>query len=194
MLTGMASKRALPEIDVLRKLVRLDEATGRLYWLPRPLDMFAGDEGRRRQAGVTWNKRWAGREAFCTPRPDGYRDGALLWQRVLAHRVVFALVNGRWPVAEVDHLNHERGDNRPENLREATHLTNHRNQSLRKNNTSGVMGVYWQKNRHTWNAAVMVRGRSVHLGSFQTYDEAVAARRAAERRYGFHENHGAIAA
>lgn len=184
----------LPPIEELRKLVRLDLDTGRLHWLPRPLEAFNGDPGRQRQAGITWNKRWAGREAFNTPRPDGYRGGHLFGVGYLAHRVVWALANGRWPIGEVDHINHDRGDNRPANLREVSHLHNHRNQSRRKNNTSGTMGVSWQRNRQTWNAYIMVRGRKIHLGAFQSRERAVLARQAAEERYGFHENHGAIAA
>lgn len=176
----------------LHEVLRLDAETGRLYWRERPMAMFAGKNPRR--AGVTWNKRWAGKEAFTTLRPDGYWASTVFAKHYLAHRVVWAMVHGAWPEADLDHVNHDRADNRPSNLRDVDHQTNHRNQNRRKNNTSGVMGVYWQKNRKTWNATIFVDGVSIHQGAFQTYDAAVSARRAAEREYGFHENHGAVAA
>jgi hypothetical protein len=108
----------------------------------------------------------------------------------LAHRVVWALVHGAWPQKQIDHIDHDRTNNRVENLRIVGHQENHRNTTLRKNNASGFMGVSWYKAGEKWTAYIMIDRVKKHLGCFDALEDAVAARRAAEARFGFHENHG----
>ena len=50
------------------------------------------------------------------------------------------------------------------------------------NNTSGCRGVYLRSNG-TWKASIGFQGKIHHLGTFQTYDEAVRARQEAEERF-----------
>ena len=129
-------------------------------------------------------------------RPAGSIDG--LGYRVItvngkqhkAHRLIFLFVHGRWPKYEIDHINHDRDDNRIENLREATRPENGRNRSPYKNNSSGVVGVCWNKPSKKWQARIRVNGKLIHLGYFHCKEEAARARKEAERRYGFHPNHG----
>ena len=52
----------------------------------------------------------------------------------------------------IDHVKRNRFDNRLENLRIATAEENMRNKTKPKNNTSGIMGVYKEKNR--WRAQI----------------------------------------
>lgn len=61
---------------------------------------------------------------------------------------------------------------------------------MQANNTSGHTGVYWNGLRGKWYARIVVSGESKNLGHFLEKDEAIAARLAAEIKYGFHENHG----
>lgn len=107
-----------------------------------------------------------------------------------AHRLVWLYVRGKFPPNEIDHINHDKSDNRVNNLSLATHKENGRNQSLNKTNTSGVMGVNWHKSRNRWRARIMVNQSEIYLGRFVNFIDAVAARKAAEKKYGFHENHG----
>lgn len=51
---------------------------------------------------------------------------------------------------------------------------------VRKNNTSGVPGVEWQKQREKWRASICFKGKRYYLGSFVNFSEAVAARKEAE--------------
>jgi hypothetical protein len=51
---------------------------------------------------------------------------------------------------EIDHINHNKSDNRKNNLRIVTHKVNQRNRSLSKNNKSGMSGVYWDKSKNKW--------------------------------------------
>jgi hypothetical protein len=56
------------------------------------------------------------------------------------HRIVFGLVHGYLP-AYVDHIDRDKTNNHPNNLREVTNTENCRNTSLRKHSTTGVKGV-----------------------------------------------------
>jgi hypothetical protein len=51
--------------------------------------------------------------------------------------------------------------------------------------------VYWVADRKKWAAAIALPGgKCVALGRYDTLAEAAAVRKAAEKKYGFHENHG----
>lgn len=52
---------------------------------------------------------------------------------------------------------------------------------IRKNNTSGCTGVV--KYNDSWEAQIKIKQHKIHLGVFATYEEAVAARKAAEEKY-----------
>ena len=55
-----------------------------------------------------------------------------------------------------------------------------RAKTVRRNNTSGVPGVDWQKKRGRWRASICFKGQRYFLGSYELFDEAVQARRLAE--------------
>lgn len=108
----------------------------------------------------------------------------------LAHRLAWLYVHGVFPEF-IDHINHIRNDNRLCNLRKATRKENGRNQSIHKHNTSGANGVSWIKKEGVWRARITVNGRSIFLGRFSEKGDAIFARKQANIKYGFHENHGA---
>jgi len=56
----------------------------------------------------------------------------------------------KWPAYAVDHRNLDKGDNRWDNLREATRSQNMANTSLPSTNTSGFKGVIWSKRYKYW--------------------------------------------
>lgn len=103
-----------------------------------------------------------------------------------AHRVIWLLVVGYWPKDEIDHINQIRDDNRWVNLREVTRTENAKNLARRRDNKSGVTGVFWNPINENWRVAVS----SKCFGSFKTKEEAIKVRKAAEIKYGFHPNHG----
>ena len=177
----MAAK-ALPSPEYLRQRLRYDPDTGKLYWREH-VSMSA-----------QWNGRYAGREAFTARKQGGYRVGAVDGANMLAHRVVWALWHGSWPDEQIDHLDHDPGNNQVHNLRDASQIENGRNLPRSKANTSGATGVVWCRQTNLWRAQITVSGRGIALGRFDSFDDAVAARKAAEARYGFHDNHGVEAA
>ncbi len=97
------------------------------------------------------------------------------------------------PSGEIDHINGDRTDNRICNLRDVTSAGNSCNRRRQDRNTSGVTGVAWDKRASRWQARIGLNGKQKYLGYFDSLDEAVAARKAAELELGFHPNHGRAA-
>ena len=142
----------------------------------------------------TWKKRLGGRMRIGavagTQNGNGYTQIMINRQVYRAHRLAWLYMTGKWPENDIDHINHDRTDNRWVNLREVTRTENLKNSSLRKRNTSGVCGVHWYEGRDKWQSYIAASGKRVHLGYFTDKFEAICARKSADNRYGYHENHG----
>lgn len=82
----------------------------------------------------------------------------------------------------VDHKNRKRNDCRKSNLRICTQMQNCQNASIRKNNTTGVTGVYKRTNGKWW-AYIQINKKNKSLGYFENKDDAVIARLKAEKEY-----------
>jgi len=111
-----------------------------------------------------------------------------------ANRLAWLYVYGVWPKNQIDHINQIRDADWIANLREATIKENNKNKPLRVDNASGFTGVYWYAPSEKWRVGIKVDGKQIHLGFFKDKSEAVSARKAADIRYGFHKNHGAVIA
>lgn len=83
----------------------------------------------------------------------------------------------------VDHINHNPYDNRKCNLRVCTLQQNNYNRGLRKDNKTGVRGVAFDPASMKWMASIGCNGKHYTIGRYNTFDEAVAARLAAEKEY-----------
>lgn len=88
----------------------------------------------------------------------------------MAHRLAFAIMTGRWPEDEIDHINGKRDDNRWENLRAATRTENRWNTDKRKDNKSGFKGVHAHGDK--WRAAIQHNKQRIDLGIFDTAQQA----------------------
>lgn len=134
----------------------------------------------------------AGEEAGTVQR-DGYRRIFFRGKWHAAHRIAWDLNNPNDKLTssdQIDHLDHNRINNRPLNLAKKSNAENHKNMSKQRNNKSGVTGVYWNAKERLWYAQIFNNNVKTHIGCFKTLLDAVAARRVAERDLGFHENHG----
>jgi hypothetical protein len=167
----------LPSQAILRLLLSYNPESGELTWLPRKGD-------------ASFNARDAWTRAFKTPMKNGYLCGRINGKTYYAHRIIWKYVHGDEPPF-IDHVNHWRADNRLANLRSVTKSENCRNVSRGTKNTSGHVGVTFDKVRCMWVAQIKVERKTIHLGRYEEKSEAISARRAAERKYGFHPNHGA---
>lgn len=175
----------LPSPEILRELLNYEPSTGKLYWKPRPVDMF-----RREMDFKTWNTRFANKEAFTAKRKDGYLKGTLLGSVYYAHRVAWAVHYGEWPEDLIDHINMNTSDNRIDNLRASSHSENMRNTRRLSSNTSGVKGVSWCKKHSCWVANIKLDQSQIHVGYFEELSDAISARRmAAEKHHGEFARH-----
>ena len=117
--------------------------------------------------------------------PDG--RGYLLIQAqsrlYRAHRLAWLYVYGTWPTDQIDHINRIRTDNRIANLRDVSHKQNMQNASKPSNNTSGHPGVSWHKQKSKWQARIAHNYKQIHLGYFTGIEDAITARKAAEKLY-----------
>lgn len=165
--------------------------TGKLYWLPRKPEDFNTRTRPKEGMCLSWNKRYANTEAFTAVGNHGYHTGAIRNKNFLAHRVIFFIVEGRWPDGFVDHVNGCRTDNRWINLRDVDCAESAKNVSMRSDNTTGCVGVYKVPSGR-WLARVKSDGVFDFLGTFDTFEEACIARKQGEIKHGFHKNFGRI--
>lgn len=132
----------------------------------------------------------AGMLAGCKMK-NGYWCVCLYGKHYYAHRIIWEMHNNQvLDGYQIDHINHDRLDNRIENLRLVTVTENNRNQSKFKTNKSGATGVYWSRQRRKWIAAIWNNNKIKYLGGFDDIADAIAARKSAENELGYHENHG----
>lgn len=156
------------------RLFTYDRETGVLYWRWRVSNRIP----KTLEAGAQRNS-------------DGYLSVQVHERRYLVHRIVMLMCYGFCGEGlDVDHINHVRNDNRLCNLRFVTGSENSKNQSVSSKNTSGVTGVYFSKAKKKYVAQIEVNWKVIHLGYFETLEEAAAARAEANLKYKFNNNHG----
>lgn len=96
------------------------------------------------------------------------------------HRIVLGAKDDE----EIDHINLNKLDNRKSNLRKCEH---HQNCFNRRSINRGIRKIMNRKLSKPYCVTITVKGRSIHLGYFSTYEEALKARLEAEKKY-----HGAF--
>tara|TARA_R110000782_G_C14701656_1_gene402174 strand:- start:131 stop:634 length:504 start_codon:yes stop_codon:yes gene_type:complete len=121
---------------------------------------------------------------------NGYRTIGINGKSYLSHRLVFVYEFGFCDATQIDHINGIRSDNRISNLRVSSVSENQKNQRIGRNNKSGFIGVHFDKSKNKWAAAIGHKSRQIKLGSFEKKEDAVKARKAANKKYNYHKNHG----
>lgn len=135
------------------------------------------------------NIRQNGALAGCT-RKDGYKVVRLGNTLFLVHRVIWRMMTGEWPGKFIDHIDHDKGNNRWNNLRAADYRENRRNVPAKASNTSGIPGVRRADAENRWCASIWDDVKQVRLYSGPDFFEACCRRKSAENRLGYHPNHG----
>ena len=109
---------------------------------------------------------------------NGYMFVCVDYQKFKVHRIVWAMTHRRDPgQAIVDHIDRNKLNNSPSNLRLLDKRLNALNCKVSTRNTSGIQGVYWYKRESRWVAKGKEYGRFRTLGYFHSKDDAIAARR-----------------
>lgn len=116
-------------------------------------------------------------------RKDGYTNIRIKGKNFLRHRLCWFLYHGKWPKGQIDHINTDKKDDRISNLREATQKENTRNMSIHKDNSTGYKGVSICNRTGKFRARINVNRKEVHLGRFDTAEEAYASYKTAAKLY-----------
>ena len=110
---------------------------------------------------------------------DGYRFIGVQGRLFQEHRLLFFYFNGYMPEL-IDHEDRDTSNNLSSNLREADKALNSINRGLQSNNTSGIRGVGWSKASGKWRAYIKHNGKNLHLGVYDSFEQAAEARKGAE--------------
>jgi hypothetical protein len=148
----------------LKALLHYDPETGVFQWVGRK-------HGRARSKT----------EAGCVEKRIGYATIGIDGKVYKSHRLAWLYVYGVWPTGIIDHINHKKADNRIVNLRDVTDAQNHQNRARNTRSASGHLGVTWHSRDAQWMAHIEAGRKRHHLGYFKNLDDAIAARKAAER-------------
>ena len=107
------------------------------------------------------------------------------------HYLVYLMHTGE-SCKGLDHINGVTWDNRIENLRPATATENQRNAKLRKDNSSGVKNVSWDRRAKKWQVYINVNKKTKRLGNYDDIELAgLVAVEARNLYHGVFANHGA---
>lgn len=149
------------DIDYLRKLLHYCPETGLITWI---VNLGPGKPNNGDEAGTIGKK--------------GYRQIQIGRKTFYAHRVAWALHNGKWPDMQIDHINGVRDDNRACNIRDVSASHNIQNRrKAHKNNHSGstVPGVSWDRSSKKFRVTGRKHGKYVHIGLFADISDAESA-------------------
>lgn len=95
-----------------------------------------------------------------------------------------------WPDCMIDHIDHDKSNDKFSNLTQVDYYSNAQNMPLRIDNKSGCPGVCWKKGKRKWRASITKNKVSEFLGYFDNVADAIRVRKQAEVRLGFGPNHG----
>lgn len=101
----------------------------------------------------------------------GYAQSYAKGRLYKMHRLVMVVKRGQ----HIDHINHDKLDNRKENLRLCSRAQNNRNLLRRKDNTSGYKNVYRDLSTGHWRPYIYVDGKPIYFGSFKEKRHAAIA-------------------
>lgn len=150
----------------LTEVLRYDPASGVFTWLK-----------------TLSNRNPAGRQAG-SPDKHGHILICVDGVKYAAHRLAWLYMTKRWPTHEIDHRDLNAGNNKWENLREATHQQNVRNVGRKSHNKTGFNGVCRHSQaKHKFVAQITVDGRPKYIGLFNSPEEAHEAYVEASRRH-----------
>jgi hypothetical protein len=143
----------------MEQLLRLDHETGKLFWIKPPKK----------------HPDLIGKEAGCLAKSNkkNYYVVQVNGKKYKRGHIVFYLVNGFWAKPCIDHINGDSTDDRPCNLRQATFTENAWNHKKRARRIELPMGVRSLASGK-FEARISYCGKQIHLGSFQSPDEASA--------------------
>jgi len=118
------------------------------------------------------------RYSWCISK-TGYPVANINGKVTKLHRYLLGVKN---PKIIVDHINRNALDNRKSNLRLCTALENSRNTTVSKNSNTGYLGISLTP-QGKYRARIMVNRKEIRLGNYSKIEDAIKARKQAEKKY-----------
>jgi HNH endonuclease len=139
--------------------------------------VLVDDDFHSKANQYVWFRRGHGTRNIYACRQEKLRKGK--YKPILMHREIMGIDD---PAVLIDHIDGNGLNNCSSNLRLANRAENGRNRvRLDKNNKSGFRGVC--KFRGLWRAYIHVAGKSIHLGTYETKEEAAMVFDEAAKKY-----------
>lgn len=144
------------ELSQLKELLHYEPSTGWFTWL------------------VQYNSRTAVSSRAGGIDQAGYRKIQIGGTQYRCGRLAWFYMTGKWPTFLIDHEDRDRQNDAWNNLREVNHSESTHNRMMPVGE-SGLRGVKrgWA-NPHRWEARIAVGYQRIHLGAFDTAEEAHA--------------------
>jgi len=149
----------------------------------------------RKDRSNSWNARYGCKRAGCVKRLNsGIEYEVIRFNKKVyySHRLAWLYMFGQVCDKQIDHIDGNGLNNSISNIRKIDQADNKRNRRLGINNKTGFFGVYFSKDMGKWYAQITIDRVVKHLGVFCSKSDAVIARVAAEKEYGYHINHGRL--
>jgi len=135
-------------INEFEQLLTLDVTTGKLFWKDRP-------HNKR------WSSRYAGKEAFTAKGPDNRYRGSINNKSYLKSFIVFCLFNKILPLFTIDHMDRNKENGNPLNLRDVPRSIQENNKAKTSRGNSRYKGVCYITSKNRWRARLVVNGKTV---------------------------------
>lgn len=119
------------------------------------------------------------KDVYWESNDKGYASAFIGGKQVLLHRLIMDAPD----TLVVDHINHKTLDNRKHNLRICTVAQNNMNKRYVKYGKYGAAGIAYNEKSQKWSVEIGFNKKQILIGYFSTLDEAIDARKDAEKRY-----------
>jgi hypothetical protein len=108
------------------------------------------------------NFKWCADSIYASTRDPATK------KKISMHRFLMGDTKGK----QVDHIDGDGLNNQRKNLRLVTASQNQQNRGKPKNNSTGFKGVYFQKTSKKWYAQIQINKKHIHLGIFDSKENA----------------------
>lgn len=150
------------KIEQIKKILSYDPISGNFQWL--------GDTaGHRKNEKVGYLEK------------SGYLSVSIFGSKIRLHRLAMIFAGFDLKEKMVDHVNLNKSDNRLSNLRIADNSKNKQNCGIRKDNSSGIKGVF--RSRNGWQGQIQIDGKRISVGHFKNLKDAVIPMSEARKKY-----------
>ena len=159
--------KRLPPLEELKEYLDYNPDTGIFTWIKKPNNTVKVGQ----EAGSKSSK--------------GYIKIQFKGHSYFSHRIAYYMYHGVDPLENlVDHKYGDKSNNKIKDLRLASNAQNQMNHiKLRSDNTSGVIGVSWNKDKKKWRSTICRDGVQKDLGHFTNKEDAIQARKEGEKKY-----------